>query len=168
MKQLFTLIITLLCIGGASAQDYNLISGHNIPVRLTTAVDSGNRIHSTPAAIVDANIADTNGNILIRRGTPVVLGTETLSNRGLGKPGSIKIDCLTTTSVDGQTIYLQGGISAVGNDREGLAIGLGIGAGIVVFPFGLFCLCIKGEDAYIPSNTMMTNIVVDDNYLIQY
>jgi hypothetical protein len=56
----------------------------------------------------------------------------------------------------------------MGDDREGLAIGLGIGAGIVVFPFGLFCLCIKGEEAYIPSNTIITNVVVDDNYTIKY
>jgi hypothetical protein len=63
---------------------------------------------------------------------------------------------------------MRGGITAMGDDREGLAIGLGIGAGIVVFPFGLFCLCIKGEEAYIPSNTIITNVVVDDNYTIKY
>ena len=70
------------------------------------------------------------------------------------------------TAIDSQTIYLMGGMSAMGDDREGLAIGLGVGAGIVVFPFGLFCLCIKGEEAYIPNNTIITNVVVDDNYTI--
>ena len=43
-----------------------------------------------------------------------------------------------------------------------------VGGGIVVFPFGFFCLCIKGEDAYIPSNTVLPNIVIDDNYTIKY
>ncbi len=60
-----------------------------------------------------------------------------------------------------------GGVAASGKDREGLAIGLGVGGGIVVFPVGFFCLCIKGEDAYIPSNTILSNIVIDDNYRVR-
>lgn len=168
MKHLLTLIVALLSIGAASAQNYNIISGQQVPVRLTSAVDSDDRLQSTPTAIVDANITDAEGHILIRRGTPITLSVETHRHRGIGKPGSIMMDCVTTTAVDGQVIYLQGGISAEGRDREGLAIGLGVGVGIVAFPVGLFCLCIKGEDAYIPSNTMMTNVVIDDNYTIQY
>lgn len=168
MRHLFTLFAALFVAGYASAQDYNLISGHPIPVRLISEVVSDKHVHTTPSAIVDANITDKDGNILIRRGSNVKLNVETMHHKGLGKPGTIAIHCMTTTAVDGQTIYLMGGIAASGRDREELALGLGIGGGIVVFPVGFFCLCIKGEDAHIPSNTMLTNVVVDDNYSIRY
>jgi hypothetical protein len=148
------------------AQNPNLVSGEQVNIRILEAVESHMIYNRAPTAIVDENITDKEGNILIKRGTPVQLTLDTKHARGVGKPGSININCLSTTAIDGQTIYLMGGMSAMGDDREGLAIGLGVGAGIVVFPFGLFCLCIKGEEAYIPNNTIITNVVVDDNYTI--
>lgn len=161
-------LAALLIAGAVWAQNPNLISGQQVNVRLLNALESKTNIQATPSAIVDANIVDANGNILVKRGTPVQLTLDTQRARGLGKAGSININCLSTTAVDGQQIFLLGGMTAMGDDREGLAIGLGIGAGIVVFPFGLFCLCIKGEEAYIPSNTILINVVVDDNYTIKY
>ena len=168
MKKMLLSLAALLIAGAVWAQSPNLISGQQVNVRLLNAIESKTNIQTTPAAIVDANIVDDNGNILIKRGTPVQLTLDTQRARGLGKAGSININCLSTTAVDGQQIFLLGGMTAMGDDREGLAIGLGIGAGIVVFPVGFFCLCIKGEEAYIPSNTIITNVVVDDNYTIKY
>ena len=168
MKKIFALCIALMTIGAASAQNYNLTAGQPIPVRIMTSVSSENRLQSLPMAIVDSNITDKEGNVLIRRGTNVIINTELTRRKGVGKPGYIKIDCLTTTAVDGQTIYLLGGISACGRDREVLAIGLGVGAGIFAFPFGLFCFCIKGEEAYLPGNSIISNVVIDDNYEVRY
>lgn len=159
-------LVALLAISGAWAQKPNLVSGEHVSVRLLNAVESKANIQTMPSAIIDSNITDKEGNILVKRGTPVQLTLDTQRARGVGKAGVININCLSTTSVDGQIIYLKGGLYAEGDDREGLAIGLGIGAGIVVFPFGLFCLCIKGEEAYIPSNTIITNVVIDDSYTI--
>ena len=166
MKRFFTLFAAIIAVCAASAQDYNIKNGDPISIRLVSAIGSDNNMQAIPTAIVDANVTDDEGNILIRRGTNVAISTDIVKRKGLGKAGSVKINCLSTTAVDGQTIYLMGGLSAFGEDREELAIGLGVGAGIVVFPFGLFCLCIKGEDAYIPSNTVITNVVIDDNYTI--
>ena len=168
MKKMLLSLAALLIAGAVWAQNPNLISGQQVNVRLLNAVESKTNIQTTPSAIIDANIVDANGNILVRRGTPVQLTIDTQRARGLGKSGVININCLSTTAVDGQQIFLLGGMTAMGDDREGLAIGLGIGAGIVVFPVGFFCLCIKGEEAYIPSNTIITNVVVDDNYTIKY
>lgn len=166
MKKMLLSLVALLAVGAASAQKPNLVSGEHVSVRLLNAVESKANIQTMPSAIIDANITDNEGNILVKRGTPVQLTLDTQHARGVGKAGAININCLSTTAVDGQTIFLLGGISAMGDDREGLAIGLGVGAGIMVFPFGLFCLCIKGEEAHIPSNTIITNVVVDDNYTI--
>lgn len=167
MRTILTLIASLLVVGAATAQDFNLRSGQEVRVRLLTAVSSSKNLQATPTAIVDSNITDSEGNILISRGTNVELLVDAQHRKGLGKAGFIKLDCLKTTAVDGQPIYLMGGVAASGKDREGLAIGLGVGGGIVVFPVGFFCLCIKGEDAYIPSNTILSNIVIDDNYRVR-
>ena len=166
MRNFFLTLVALVVVGAASAQNYNLLSGQQIPVRLLNSVESNGRLQMVPSGIVDANIYDNNGNIVIQRGAPVTLSVDTQRARGVGKAGRVTVNCITTMAVDGQSIYLRGGLTASGKNREVLAIGLGVGGGIVVFPFGLFLLCIKGEEAYIPNNTVMTNIVVDDNYEI--
>lgn len=166
MRRILTIILALLIAGSASAQNINLNSGEQLRIRLLSSISSEKSLQTTPTAIIDNNVTDSEGNILISRGTNVELSIDTQHRKGLGKAGFIKLDCISTTAVDGQTIYLLGGIAASGRDREDLAIGLGIGAGVVAFPFGFFCLCIKGEDAYIPSNTIISNVVVDDNYSI--
>lgn len=166
MRRILTVILTLLIAGTVSAQNINLRSGEPLRIRLLSSISSDKNLQTTPTAIVDSNVTDSEGNILISRGTNVELNLDTQHRKGLGKAGFIKLNCIKTTAVDGQTIFLMGGVAASGQDREGLAIGLGVGGGIVVFPFGFFCLCIKGEDAYIPSNTIISNVVVDDNYSI--
>lgn len=166
MKNILLTVAALLIVGVAWAESPNIINGDPVSVRIVNAMNS--KTQPMPSAIVDANITDAEGNILIKRGTPVQLSVEAQRARGVGKAGYLIIRCLSTTAVDGQTIFLAGGLSAYGNEREELAIGLGVGAGIVVFPFGLFCLCIKGEEAHIPSNTILTNIVIDDSYTINY
>lgn len=168
MRNILLTITALLLAGAAWAQRPNLTNGQHVSVRILNAIDSKAKIQPTVSAIVDANIVDTEGNMLIKRGTPVQMTLETEPARGVGKAGYIIVTCLSTTAVDGQTIYLAGGMSAFGNEREELAIGLGVGVGIVAFPFGLFCLCIKGEQAHIPSNTIISNVVIDDNYTINY
>ena len=167
MKNLTLLIAALLVVFNLSAQEYNLRSGQQIKVRLTSSAESGRHIKHAATAIVDENITDNDGNILIKRGTNVELSIDTKHSKGVGKSGFIKVESLSTKATDGQTIFLRGGLTSYGQDREDLALGLGIGAGIVAFPVGLFCLCIRGGEAYIPSNTMLPNIVIDDDYAIK-
>ena len=167
MRRIALFLIALLAIGTASAQEYNLTTGQPIRVRLVSTIDT-DQIQTIPSAIVDANVTDKDGNVIISRGTNVELSVDMRSPRGLGRGGYIKVECLSTTAVDGQKIFLMGGLQSSGKDREELAIGLGVGAGIVAFPFGLFCLCIKGEEAYVAGTTVITNVVVDDNYTIKH
>lgn len=167
MKRLFLALVALVCVGAVSAQDVKLMGGQNIPVRLMTEINSKYRAQVAPYGIVDANIMDSKGeNIVISRGTPVVMDIEIQRAKGVGKAGYIKINCVSTTAVDGQRINLVGTNIAQGNDRKGLAIGLGVGLGIVVCPPCFFCLCIKGENVVIPENTVLSNIVVNENYTI--
>ena len=166
-KILLSLIAILAVTMSVSAQDVKLLGGQNIPVRLMTEINSKYRTQVAPYGIVDANIMDSKGeNIVISRGTPVVMDIEIQRAKGVGKAGYIKINCVSTTAVDGQRINLIGTNIAQGDDRKGLAIGLGVGLGIVVCPPCFFCLCIKGENVVIPENTVLGNIVVNENYNI--
>ena len=101
MRKMLLSLAALLIAGSVWAQSPNLISGQQVNVRLLNSVESKANIQTAPTAIIDANIVDANGNILVRRGTPVQLTIDTQHARGLGKSGCININCLSTTAVDG-------------------------------------------------------------------
>ena len=144
---------------------WKLPNGKPVCVRVTETVDDNNR-QSSVHAIVDRDVKDpATDNILIRRGTPVQISSDTRKAKGVGKPGHIRLQCLSTQAVDGQTIALQGSFSIEGESRKGLALGLGIGLGLWVWP-ALFCLCIKGEAARLPADVLIPNVVVGDDYEI--
>ena len=85
--------------------------------------------------------------------------------KGLGKPGYLQIGCISTTAVDGQIISLSGGIEQDGENRQGAAIGLGVGLGLTFLPLGgFFFLCLKGEKVDIPAGTTIFGVTVTDNY----
>ncbi len=169
MKKLFLMIGIVMCIGTATAQTKVVLpNGKSIPVRLTTDIYSNSKVLQEPAAVVDADIKDDSGtHVLIRRGTPVVLDAQIRKARGVGKPAYVKLKCMTTVSVDGQTVRLQGGYAREGRSRKGTALGVGLGVGIPVCWPCLFCLCIKGEKITVPENTMFDNVVVNDVYHIE-
>lgn len=158
-----TTLFTVNCF----AQKTKLNTGTPISIRIVEAVNSKDP-KIVPTAIVDKDVKDLiTGKIFIRRGTPVELNTEIAKAKGAGKPGSIQINCISTTAVDGQIISLLGGSHVTGDSRKGAALGCGLGLGLTfLFPEGLFLLCIKGKNAEIPAHTMLPNVVINDNYMI--
>lgn len=119
----------------------------SIPIRLTSEVYSNTKPkdQTPPTAIVDADIKDDNGQyVLIRRGTPVEIAATVRKAKGVGKGAYVKLDALSTKSVDGQLIRLQGNLIKEGKNRKGTALGVGLGVGLIVCWPCLFCLCIKG------------------------
>ena len=152
------------------AQKVKLNSGKTVNVRITNDIRSktDKRTKQDAIAIVDRDVTDISGEkVFIRRGTPVQLSTTVVKAKGIGKAGSIKIDCISTTSVDGQVISLLGGMNVQGDDRKGAALGCGLGLGLTILcPVGLFFLCIQGENVEVPANTMIQNVGVNDNYMI--
>lgn len=164
MKRLFLLVATLCLAGSLSGQ--NLQAGKAIPVRLTNQILSNAKVNVDPMAIVERDVKDAKtGSILIKRGTPVRLDAQIQKAKGVGKGGFINLICLSTTAVDGQTIALQGGMNVVGDNNKGTALGVGLGVGLFCWP-AMFCLCIKGEKVEIPANTLIHNVVVNDDYNI--
>ena len=117
--------------------------------------------------IVENDVKDKAVNTLIKRGTPVQLQIEKKKAKGCGKAGYVNIKCISTTSVDGQNISLEGSMDSEGDNKKGLAIGLGVGLGLTFLPFvGFGFLAIKGEQAKIQANTIMPNVFIMNDYEI--
>ncbi len=171
MKKL-GLFVAIVTMGfGVHAQTTHVLlpNGKNIPVRLTSAIYSNTnaKTQTVPTAIVDADIKDNNGqHVLIRRGTPVEISATIQKAKGVGKGAYIKLDFLSTYSIDGQYIRLQGNLIREGADRKGTALGVGLGVGLTVCWPCLFCLCIKGEKLVIPENTLVNYVVTNDAYQV--
>lgn len=140
--------------------------GTTLAVRVTSQITS--KMEGSPTAMVENDVKDKNGEVLIKRGTPVQLQIDRKRAKGCGKPGYVTVKCVSTTAVDGQTISLEGAVSKEGDSKKGLAIGLGVGLGVTVLPFvGFAFLAIKGEQAVIEANTIIPSVFVMNDYTIQ-
>ena len=60
---------------------------------------------------------------------------------------------------------LDGIYSKEGEDRKGLALGLGIGSGLTYLPgLGFLFLLIKGEKIVLPKGSILYDIYIGENY----
>ena len=122
----------------------------------------------SPSAIVENDVKSKDGRVLIKRGTPVQLQIDRQKARGVGKPGSVTVKCVSTNAVDGQSILLEGSVSGEGNDKKGLSSGLGVGLGLTFLPVvGFAFLAIKGEQAVIENNTIIPTVFVMNDYSVE-
>lgn len=144
-----------------------LTRGTSLQVKIVESLSSKNGSPES-VGVVDYDVR-VDGKVLINAGTPVQLRVERTKRRGVGRPGSLTVKPLTTTSVDGQTIILSGGTLHVeGKKRTGKAVGLGVGLGVgLLCPPLLACLAIKGDYAVIESNTILSNVFVANEYNIE-
>lgn len=108
---------------------------------------------------VVSDVKDSNGNILIKSGTPVTAEITFAKSKGMiGKSGEITVNDFHTTAVDGTYIPLSGSVSARPDDKMTLSIVLSV----LICP--LFLL-MKGEDAQVPAGTTKTAYTVSDVYI---
>lgn len=118
-------------------------------------------------AFVDSDVKAEDGTILISRGTPVTAVVDVKKAKGVGKPGEINISSMTTTSVDGQSIVLNGSMNVKGQSKKGTALGLSLG---LTFGLGLLpclaCLAIKGGQATVPAGTVISNFTTAGEYQV--
>lgn len=167
----FLFLAIVLAVANLSSFAQNVVSLNNgkvVNVRLTSEVFSNSKAQVPVSAIVDKDVKDENGNVLIRRGTPIQITSDIKKSKGMGNGGYAKLTFTSTIAVDGQDIALQGVYAINGKDRKGLALGLGIGTGAtILFPVGFFFFCIKGESVTIPEGTIIPNVVVNDTYKIK-
>lgn len=156
MKIRFFAIIAILAMCSLNSfANIPLVNGQIINVMLNDEVSSEGNGSTTATVLTD--VKSLQGDLLIKQGTPVILKVEKTAKRGVGRPGAVKIECVSVNSVDGQPIMLNGCVSAEGKNKKGLALGLGLGLTFTGFGaiIGLPCLAIKGEAATIGQGTII-------------
>lgn len=166
VKKILSFIMALLIFNVSIFAGTPLLRGTTLSVRLTAEISSQYNGVS-PYAMVENDVRSRDGEILIRRGTPVAIEVDRKKAKGCGKPGYTNVRCISTTAVDGQNITLEGNIASEGEDRKGLAIGLGVGLGLTFLPIvGFAFLALKGDNAKIPVNTLVHSVFVMNDYEI--
>lgn len=140
-----------------------LTRGTMLNVKLMSGINS--QSGDSPRAYVADDVRNAAGKVVIKQNTPVMLGVERTEARGVGRPGEVRVRCLSTSTVDGQTVTLEGTMEQTGKSKKGLAIGLGVGLGLFTL-VGLACLAIKGGKAEMPSGTVIPNVMVTNDYQV--
>lgn len=162
----FTLFTTAALFNLALHAGTPLTRGTAVPVKILNTVTS--QQNGNTEAVVAYDIRGENQEVLIRRGTPVVVNTECKRARGCGREGSVTLRFSSTLAEDGQYINLRGEWEQLGEERTGLAVGLGVGLGLSFLPFvGFAFLAIKGRPATITAGTEITSVYVADEYEIE-
>lgn len=165
MKRFFVTAVALATLNLSVFGATPLTRGTNVSVRITSDISS--KKSGTPSALVENDVTNAAGRLVIKRGTPVQLDIKRTKARGAGKPGEVTVRCISTTAVDGQIVSLEGITSETGEAKKGLALGLGIGLGLTFLPFVGFALCaIKGQQAVVEANTIIPSVMVTGDYQI--
>ena len=162
MKKLLLLAFLLSSFMSSSAQS-TLKSGSVITLRFVEEVKS----NSNAANVVVANDVKVDDKIIVSAGTPVQTQVTGTKRRGCGRAGVLNVAFISTRATDGTLITLIGGsISREGKNKRGLAIGLGVGLGVLAWPL-LSCLVIRGGEAVIPEGTLTTNVLTANEVTIK-
>ncbi len=136
-----------------------------VSVQLTSIASSDKKNDVTAIVAADVINQETR-EVLIKRGTPVVVTADRLKSKGMGKGGSITVNPISTTSVDGQTIMLMGNSNKTGENTS-TALVLGLVMGLVVLPVvGFLFFLLHGEKVNFPPNTLIPNVGTADDYQI--
>ena len=162
MKKLLLLAFLLSSFMSSSAQS-TLKSGSVITLRFVEEV----KINSNAANVVVANDVKVDDKIIVSAGTPVQTQVTATKRRSCGIAGVLNVAFISTRATDGTLITLIGGsISREGRNKRGLAIGLGVGLGVLAWPL-LSCLVIRGGEAVIPEGTLTTNVLTANEVTIK-
>ena len=162
MKKLLLLAFLLSSFMSSSAQS-TLKSGSVITLRFVEKVKS----NSNAANVVVANDVKVDDRIIVSAGTPVQTQVTATKRRSCGIAGVLNVAFISTRATDGTLITLIGGsISREGKNKRGLAIGLGVGLGVLAWPL-LSCLVIRGGEAVIPEGTLTTNVLTANEVTIK-
>lgn len=165
MKKFCCLFMAIAVLNLSIFASAPLTRGTVVYIRTMSEVSS--KTSESMDAIVDADVKASDGTVLIKKGTRVNAIMDVQKAKGVGKPGSITLKNLSTTSVDGQTIYLAGSVTEQGQSKRGQALGLGLGLGLCLVLPCLAILAKKGGEAVIPAGTLYNQFSVADDYQIE-
>lgn len=145
----------------AASTGKSVLSAHTpIIIRCTDTITTKNIVSGGEVNFsVTNDIKDTNGNILIKSGSPVTAQISFVKKNGMmGRSGEITITDFHTTAIDGTYVPLSGSISATPDDEIAKSVVLSV----LICP--LFLL-MKGNEARVPAGTTKTAYTITDIYI---
>ena len=143
----FVLIAAIMCLSFniKSQGEVTLNAGTPIPIETTQMLNSK---YLTPGQTIDFRVKY---DVKVEDKTVIAAGTTVKGQvmraqkaKGLGAEGFVEIQIKSVQAVDGQQVFLSGGLYQEGEDKQMLSILLGV---LVC----LLLLLIKGENAEIPA-----------------
>jgi hypothetical protein len=153
---LFTISLSLVTAPLASAADVVIPDGTTVYLTTSETV-VGKKSETAVGDIVRARVwrdVVVDGQIVIKGGTQAMVQVSTITSRKVfGIKGKMALAAVETSTVDGQTLYLDGGYNKEGKSRMGVALGVGI---ILFWP----ALFVPGKAAELPAGTVMDSFTV--------
>ena len=156
MRNLVCILAICLSIMPTLSRAEVIPEGTIVPIRITNNLSSD--LNCTVNAVVDADVI-VNGIVAIARGTLVETSVLRKESGMAGRPGKIEVGFIGTESAEGKRVMLTGTIAAKGKSKRGVALGVGVGLGVFIWPC-LYCLVIEGKEAVIPANTTVLTAMV--------
>lgn len=153
--------LLLICMFAISLTAFSQVSilksGAPVQVKLVNTITS--KGSESPIIVVDYDITDKEGNILISAGSTVEFTLNRQRAKGWGKAGSLNLTVISTYAVDGQKIPLSGNYYAEGMERKDVATWVAIGGFFGIPIVGvLFGFTVKGTDATINGNFILPSV----------
>ena len=143
-----------------TAGNVNLAQGTTVVIEVVTPINSSKtKLNDTLTLRVKYDVK-VNDQIVIPNGALAYAKVKNvIKPKNVGKPGSIEIEPLFTTSIDGQMILLSGtALNTEGKSKKNLSLIL-TGAGCFVLPgINFLALLIKGEDALVVSGATLETV----------
>lgn len=150
LARTIALAVALALPGSVFAQNVTVPEGTRVFVELDQQVTS-KRKHNRPGNIVKAHVwrdVVINGRTVIHSGSPVIVKISDIKPAKVaGQKGTVELEALQVSSVDGSDIQLSGGYGQSGKGRMALSITLAV---VVFIPL----IFIKGKQAKLPPGTV--------------
>lgn len=144
-----------MMLGGPFLQAQQEFAGF-VDGRLIDPINSETDQDKHAANIVVAADIYVNGQVYIAEGTRIHNRTEVQPRKGVGKPGRIRIDAISTYDTKGNTVPLTGTFLMEGKNNRAKALGIGIGVSVgTCFLPMLAYIAKKGGPADTAPNTII-------------
>ncbi len=160
MKKGIALFFAFVLILQSGFANGTLKRSTTVLVKTVGIIDSEQRTNSS--FVIAQAVRDSEGNIVIAEGAPVITDVQMTSKRSVGRSGSVEVRLKSVNTVNGQTIDLIGGTIIQPKDIKGMVLGVGLGLGLTIAWPMLFFLFKKGDAAFILDGTIINGNPVTD------
>ncbi|MCO5231752.1 MAG: hypothetical protein M9958_11435 [Chitinophagales bacterium] len=161
MKKISALFMAFLVVFQMGYANGILKSSTSIPIRNVESISSESQ-NTVYEFQVIKDIKDSQGNIIIAEGTPVLVDLKVKKSKSIGKAGVVDIKLKSVETIDGKTVDLKGGIVIEPESSKGKVLGIGLGVGLLLTWPMLLYLIKKGDKAVLSENTtIIGNPIMD-------